>query len=618
MTAALRHRGPDGAGFHADAHAALGHRRLAIIDLVTGHQPMSNEAGDAWIVYNGEIFNHVKLRQELERAGHRYTTRSDTETILHAAEEYGIDCVTRLRGMFAFAIWNQRTKTLFCARDRLGIKPFYYYWDGRLFAFASEIKALLQHPQISPTVERSLLTEHLAFGYSSDDRTLFAGIRKLMPGHRLVLTRDGVEITRYWQVPPPTVAERHNDDWWIRECRVRLEEAVQAHLVSDVPVGVFLSGGIDSSLVTALTARMTSGPVKTFAVGYREQRFSELDAARHAARSIGTEHREVVVSMDDFFDVLPSAIWHEDEPLAWPSSVALYFASRLAAEHVKVVLTGEGSDELFAGYGRYRLFELNQRWLTGYRLLPAQLRRAVQSTIAHASLLSASQRRKLQHTVLGRGAEFESLYVDNFYSAFSRDEQRRLLASPEIAACSPYRSFLPYWNASGEGDIVPRLLYADQCTYLVELLMKQDQMSMACSVESRVPYLDHVLVEFAARVPGRVKLRSGVGKYIVKRGAEDVLPPDIIHRKKAGFPTPLGEWLRDPRAVGVFAALRDPDGLLAAYVDSHELDALLERHRSGREDATDRIWRLLNLQLWGAIFVTGQRHSLEPLLSRRS
>jgi asparagine synthase (glutamine-hydrolysing) len=388
-------------------------------------------------------------------------------------------------------------------------------------------------------------------------------------------------------------------------------------MLSDVPIGVFLSGGVDSSLVAALMTRMAAGSVKSFAVGYQEQRFSELDAAAYAARTIGTAHREVVVSMDDFFNALPRLIWHEDEPLAWPSSVALYFASRLAAMDVKVVLTGEGSDELFAGYGRYRLFELNCRWLAYYRLLPARLRHALQSTIEHSSLLSASFRRKLRHTILGRGPEFESLYLDNFYAAFSSDDQRQLLTSSDIAGCSPYQSFLNYWRAASGGALLPRLLYADQCTYLVELLMKQDQMSMACSIESRVPFLDHSLVEFAARVPPHLKLRSGTGKYVVKRGAEGLLPREIIHRRKAGFPTPLRDWLREPRAAAVLETLRAPDGLLAAYVDPVTLDALLARHRGGREDATDRIWRLLNLQLWGDLFITGKRdwRSDTPLLN---
>lgn len=607
MTASLRHRGPDSEGYYRDGFASLGHRRLSIIDLVTGAQPMTNEAGDLWISYNGEIFNHADLRVDLERAGHRYKSRSDTETILHAFEQYGPDCLSRFRGMFAFAIWNPKTRTLFCARDRLGIKPFYYYWDGRLFVFASEIKALLLHPAISPAFEESLLSEYLAFGYLSDSRTLFSGIFKLMPGHRLFLTPDGLRVERYWDIPHPPPIEERDEQSYIAECRQRLEETVRMRLMSDVPLGMFLSGGVDSSSIAALMKRMVSGPVKTFAVGYRESAFSELAYARQVSGRIGTEHREIVVSMEDFFNILPQLIWHEDEPITWPSSVSLYFVSKLASEEVKVVLTGEGADELFAGYGRYRFYLLNKRWMQYYRMSPAAMRRAISSAIAGSGLLTASMRRKLQHSILGRGEELESLYLDNFFSAFSHAEQRHLLCSFDQLAASTYDSFLRYWNAKPDAPLLSRMLYADQKTYLLELLMKQDQMSMATSIESRVPILDHPFVEFAATVPARLKVRGSVAKYVFKRAVEDLLPRDIIHRKKMGFPTPLRQWLREPCAEGLFDILREKNGLLASYVKPSALDSLLDRHQRGLEDATDRIWRLLNLQIWGDIFLTGKR-----------
>jgi len=607
MTDSIRHRGPDASGYYRDPFASLGHRRLSIIDLRDGHQPMSNEDGTLWVTYNGEIFNHADLRPALEQAGHQYRTRCDTETVLHAYEHYGPDCVTRFRGMFAFAIWDKNNRTLFCARDRLGKKPFYYYWDGRLFAFASEIKALLEHPAISPRFEESLLSEYLNFGYCSGERTLFSGIRKLMPGHWLRLTPEQLEIRQYWEIPCPTSHEKRDDQSWIAECRTRLEEAVRTRLMSDVPLGMFLSGGVDSSAIAALMKpilkQMSSGPVKTFAVGYREQAFSELPYARQVAEKIGTEHHEVVIGRDDFFNALPQLIWHEDEPISWPSSVSLYFVSRLAAEQVKVVLTGEGSDELFAGYARYRTYILNRRLLRIYGAVPRPLRDSLRSGIANSPLLSGNIRRKLQHSVLGRGEDLEALYLDNFYAAFSRAEQQRLLAVPFDAT---YDSYLHYWNSRPQAALLPRMLYADQKTYLVELLMKQDQMSMACSIESRVPFLDHQFVEFAATVPDRMKLRGGVGKYILKRAVEDILPRDIVYRKKMGFPTPLRQWLMDPSADALIAQLHDRDGLLAPYIDFTYLNNLLTRHKSGLEDATDRIWRLLNLQLWGNIFITSR------------
>ncbi|HMC62089.1 MAG TPA: asparagine synthase (glutamine-hydrolyzing), partial [Candidatus Solibacter sp.] len=468
-------------------------------------------------------------------------------------------------------------------------------------------------PAISPHFEESLLSEYLNFGYCSGEQTLFSGIRKLMPGHWLRLTPEQLAIRQYWEIPRPNSHEKRDDQSWIDECRSRLEEAVRTRLMSDVPLGMFLSGGVDSSAIAAIMKRNFTGPVKTFAVGYQEAEFSELSYARHVAQTIGTEHHDVVVGMEDFFNALPRLIWHEDEPITWPSSVCLYFVSKLAREHVTVVLTGEGSDEMFGGYARYRHYAMNERWLSLYRAVPKGLRSAIRKHVATTRLLSAGFRRKLQHTFVGRGEDLESLYLDNFYSAFSQAEQRRLLCSlPATSrhAISPYASFRSVWDGT-RGPALQRLLYADQKTYLVELLMKQDQMSMAASIESRVPFLDHEFVEWAAGVPQHMKLRSvqgkTEGKYIVKKAVEGLLPHEIIYRKKMGFPTPLRQWLMDPRADRLFAILRGRGGLLAQYVDAAELDALLARQRSGQEDATDRIWRLLTLQLWGDLWLTGKR-----------
>ena len=608
MTDAIRHRGPDDSGYYHDDWAHLGHRRLSIIDVAGGHQPMPNETGTAHIVFNGEIFNHAGIRPSLEQAGHRYATRCDTETILHAYEQHGADCVKLFRGMFAFAIWDSDHRKLYCARDRLGIKPLYYFWNGRIFAFASEIKALLEHPAISTAFEEELLPELLAFGYVSEERTLFRNIRKLMPGHHLVLDlreeRPQPRIRQYWDVPAGAERENYDEAGWIAETRRRLEETVQMRLMSDVPLGMFLSGGVDSSAIAALIRRMTGGPVKTFAVGYREAQFSELSYAAQVAAAIGTDHHEVVIGMEDFFNALPQLIWHEDEPIAWPSSVSLYFVSKLAAEQVKVVLTGEGSDELFGGYERYRWNLINTRAAAVYRMVPGPLRRLVRDQLAGSSLLNASLRRKLRHTFLGRENSVESLFLDNFYCAFSVAGQNRLLASPPEAIYGNYRR---YWDSRPGASHLSRMLYADQKTYLVELLMKQDQMSMATSIESRVPFLDHTFVEFAARIPDNLKIRGKTQKYILKKAVEDILPHDIIYRRKMGFPTPLRQWLLDPRAGALYAALRRRDGFVASYLDLREVESLIDRHRSGFEDATDRVWRLINLQLWGDLFFTGRR-----------
>ncbi len=609
MTRSIAHRGPDDSRVYRDPHAVLGHRRLSIIDLTTGQQPMTSESGDRWIVYNGEIFNHAALRPKLEARGHQYHSHSDTETILHAFEEYGSDCVAHFRGMFAFAIWNRRTRTLFCARDRLGIKPFYYFWSRHEFIFASEIKALLEHPSVSAELEESLLAEHLAYGYASGEQTLFRGVRQLMPGHTLTLDTAGkLEIQQYWDVPAPVLPDQRGEQDWMNDCRHRLEESVRMRLMSDVPLGMFLSGGVDSSLIAAIMKPMAAGPVKTFAVGYREAEYSELGFAREAATAIGTEHREVQMGADDFFNALPKLIWHEDKPITWPSSISLYFVSKFAAEQVKVVLTGEGSDELFGGYNRYRVHLMNQRMLGAWTLLPGGLRRTMREQIAESPLISDTVRRKLSHTVAGMAEDFESLYLDNFYSAFPAAERDVLLR--DAAGASAHESYFRYRKSSANRSELDRLLYADQKTYLAELLMKQDRMSMAASIESRVPFLDHPFVEFSTRVP----ILDRTGKSLIKRVADTLLPPSIVHRKKMGFPTPLRVWLKEARLQPVLDQMTSRRGFLASVVDIKAVDELLARHRGGRLDATDRLWRLLNLHLWGEIFLLKRRDPCEALL----
>jgi asparagine synthase (glutamine-hydrolysing) len=612
MMDSLSHRGPDERGIFTDSHCALGHLRLSIVDLSTGQQPMFNESGKLSVIYNGEIYNHADLRPALERAGHVYKSHSDTEAILHAYEEYGDDCVQHFRGMFAFAIWDSDRRRLFCARDRLGIKPLYYYFDGQIFAFASEIKSLLEHPAISAKFESSLLSEYLSFGYVSGEKTLFSGIRKLMPGHTLTLSVDQFQVVprQYWRLPTRQEQSGRSEADWIAECRKRLEESVRLRLMADVPLGMFLSGGLDSSTIAAMMQRMVTEPVKTFAVGYSEAEFSELAYARQVARRIGTDHHEVVIGMPEFFNTLPRMLWHEDEPISWPSSVSLYHVSLLASERVKVVLTGEGSDELFAGYGRYRYQLMNERQMSSYRFVPEPLRVLLRNQIATSPLLGADLRRKLKHTVLGRTSDLQSLYLENFYGAFPAYEVQRLLG-PGVDGSAAYRPFTQLFESVPDLPYLERLLYADKQTYLVELLMKQDQMSMAASIESRVPFLDHKFVEFASQVPSSLKLRGTTGKYILKEAVKDLLPADIIHRKKMGFPTPLKQWLLDPAAAPIYDLLLGKNTLLSEYVEAEPLRELVSRHRGKIEDGTDRIWNLLNLQLWGEMFLNGNRSRWE-------
>lgn len=606
MNRQIVHRGPDDEGFYLSENVSLAMRRLSIIDLACGHQPMSNEDGTLWIVFNGEIYNHRELRPDLEARGHRYRTQSDTETILHLYEEYGRDCVERLRGMFAFAIWDTRKRHLFCARDRLGIKPFYYHLSPERFLFGSEIKTLLAHPSLKTEFNRAVLPEYLAFGYVAGDETFFRGVRKLMPGHTLELDETGQpHIGRYWDFETPRRENRKPRSFYVENYRGLLEQAVSSHLMSDVPLGVFLSGGLDSSVVAALTAKLRRSPIETFSVGYAESRYSELPFAQQVASHIGSIHHEVRVGWRDFMDSLPKLIWHEDEPIVWPSSLSLYFVAKLARERVTVVLTGEGSDETLAGYTRYAWTLWNARLDRLYRgALPASLRGIIRNHLDEAQWLPLKLQRPLRHTFLARdGASWPSFYFDNFYSAFTETAQQELLADGlRPAPGAAYRNSLKYWE-SARGDFLHRLLYTDIKTYLVELLMKQDNMSMAASIESRVPFLDHVLVEFTAGIPAEYSTRRLAGKYILKSAAADLLPASIIYRKKMGFPTPLQKWLAGEQLDKVETLLLEPRSAEWNLFRPEAVRRIFAEQRAGVHNHYERIWRLLNLEIWRRVFI---------------
>jgi asparagine synthase (glutamine-hydrolysing) len=617
MCRVMAHRGPDDEGFYTDGCLGIGMRRLSIVDLATGHQPISNEDGSLWIVFNGEIYNHQALREQLVARGHRYSTHSDTETIVHAFEDYSADCVQHLRGMFAFAIWNRNTKTLFIARDRLGIKPLYYKLTPERLLFGSEIKVVLAHGSVCAEFNRSALPEFLAFGYLSGEETFYASIRKLPPGHTLTIGPAGkAEIGQYWDLDASEPHESRDPDYYVRAYRDLIEGAVQSHLMSDVPLGVFLSGGLDSSAVAALMTKIRREPIETFSVGYPEQIYSELPFARTVAEHIKSQHREVLVGENDFFSALPHLIWHEDEPIVWPSSVSLYFVAKLARERVTVVLTGEGSDETLAGYTRYAFTLKNAAMDRAYRtVMPGALRRVLRNAVADSSLLGATLRRKLEHTFVGKdGAAWDSFYFDNFFSAFSAAEQNGLLTEEfarEFAPATAYCNVLGYWERSAAqagSAMLQRLLYTDIKTYLVELLMKQDNMSMAASIESRVPFLDHVLVEFATRIPREVQIQGLAGKRILKKAVEDLLPHEIIYRPKLGFPTPWSGWLAGSRLETIRAMLVEPRSLERGYFRREAIEKLFDQHRARHRDNYDRIWRLLNLELWHRVCLEGEPH----------
>jgi asparagine synthase (glutamine-hydrolysing) len=602
MRDVLRHRGPDGEGLLLDGPVGLAHRRLAIVDVAGGHQPMANEDGTVWIVFNGEIYNHASLRPQLEARGHRYRTRSDTETIVHLYEEMGERCVERLQGMFAFAVWDRTRRTLLLARDRLGIKPLYYAVTPHELLFASEIKGLLA-AGLRAELNRDALPELLAAGFVSGEDSLFQGVRRLLPGRTLSWQMgQGLRERRYWNLPAPVEASPAPEER-AHEVRSRLACAVRSHLMSDVPLGLFLSGGIDSSGLLALMAPMVKQPVRTFAVGFSDREANELAYARLAARSAGAEHREVVVSPEEFFQALPTLVWHEDEPIAFPSSVPLYFVSRLARDHVKVVLTGEGADELFLGYNRYRVTAWNERLGRPYwSAAPASLRSRVRRLAGH---LPRPLRRYAARSFLALEPGPRGLFCENF-AVFPESLRRQLLSDAALLdRRDPYAQSLRCYE-EGDGGALDRMSRADLQTYLVRLLMKQDQMSMAASIESRVPFLDHEFVEHVVSIPGRFKLHGWQTKAVLRAALRGLVPPAILSRRKMGFPVPVGRWLRGPFWPLVEEFVLSPRASSRGLFDRSVLGRLAEEHRRGQASHGDRLWLLLNLEVWQRVFVDGE------------
>jgi asparagine synthase (glutamine-hydrolysing) len=605
MRDVLAHRGPDAAGLFSDDHAALGHRRLSIVDLAAGQQPLANEDETVWITFNGEIYNHADVRQHLEQHGHTYRTRSDTETIVHAYEQWGDECVDHLRGMFAFAIWDAPRRKLLLARDRLGVKPLYWAQCGDRLVFASEIKSILESGLIHARANEPAIPELLGTRALAGARTMFEGIFKLMPGHILTFERGRVSIRCYWDVPrePGERSRSRTED--VQQFRALLEQSVRLRLMSDVPLGVFLSGGIDSSVIAALMARMIDRPLQTFSVAFADRAFNELGYAREVATAIGADAHEVVIDDRDFFGALPRLLWHEDEPIAHPSSVPLYFVSALAKEHVKVVLTGEGSDELLAGYGRYPRALLN--WHAGSvyaRVLPDGIRRQVAGAM---SSLPGRVGRYARRSFLAVDHTPDLTFFDNF-AAVSVAAQRRLL-SPVLAPLAnsewAYGPSMEYFSAPGTGSMLSRVLYADLKGYLVELLMKQDQMSMAASIESRVPFLDHHLVEFAAQLPEDRKLSAFSTKRILREAAADVLPERILKRPKMGFPVPFASWIAGGWGDVVRDVLLDRRSRQRGVLAPDAVEQMLAN--PGKPPYTaDTVWTLFNLELWFRTFIDGE------------
>jgi asparagine synthase (glutamine-hydrolysing) len=610
MRDVITHRGPDGAGMFVQGRIGLGHRRLSIVDPEAGQQPMASDDGSIQIIYNGEVYNHPEISRRLEAEGHHYHTHCDTESVLKLYEMHGAQTPTQLRGMFAFAIWDQTKETLFIARDRFGVKPLYYTVtdDGSLY-FGSEIKSILASGVISGTFDMSSLPEYLSSHSTFGTGTMFNGIQRLEAGHTLTW-RDGVvTIEKYWDLSFAHEGEDTRDEAEvIAQYDEMFRDAVRMRLMADVPLGTFLSGGIDSAAITAVMASLIDEPVRTFSVAFAERDANELEYARMVAKKFNTEHREVIVSAAEFWDALPQMIWQEDEPIAHPSSIPLYFVSKLAAEHVKVVLTGEGSDEVLGGYNRYRVTMYNMRYGSAYeRMVPDGGRSLVRGAID--SLPRGSKiRQKLNRTFLTLPADITTLYMDNF-AVFSRQRLDGLWSPAmreKLGLISPYATAEQYYGSSDAHTMLNKLLYVDTKTYLHELLMKQDQMSMAASIESRVPFLDHKLVEFAARMPESMKVRGMTTKYVLRRIMTGVLPPEILSRRKMGFPVPIGAWLRGPYRHVLDEFVLGHRARARGLFDVDSLKRLVESHVSGEANHSERLWSLINLEMWQRMQFDGE------------
>ncbi|MFN2454893.1 MAG: asparagine synthase (glutamine-hydrolyzing) [Pyrinomonadaceae bacterium] len=605
MCDALRHRGPDEDGSYLKEQVGLAMRRLAIIDLKGGQQPIHNEDRSAWIVFNGEIYNYQELRARLEKLGHEFYTNCDTEAIIHAYEEYGAACPIHLRGMFAFAIWDERKQELLLARDRVGKKPLLYAEVNGQLIFGSEFSALLQHPDISREVNHEAIHHYLSFMYVPAPLTAFRQIRKLEPGHTLRWrARDGdIEIKRYWQPDFSKKIKVSEEEAGARAIEL-LREAVGVRLMSEVPLGAFLSGGIDSSAIVALMSEQSSAPVKTFSIGFEEQDFSELHHARRVAEHLGAEHHEFIVR-PDALEVLPTLVEHYGEPYADSSAIPTYYVSRETRKYVTVALNGDGGDECFAGYERYAAMRLAEK----YHSLPRVLRTAfIEQAV---ELMPSSETRRSRTRDLKRFLHAASLpklerYM-SWVSVFDEEAKAELYTDnfQRETAARQSQDFLAPWFAKANGaGIVDASLLTDTMTYLPnDLLVKVDIASMAVSLEARSPFLDHRVIEFAASLPENLKLRGLTTKYLLKRVLKQLLPAENLKRRKMGFGVPIGHWLRDEMQGFVRGVLLSEKALKRGFMKPETIARLVEDHTRGTRDYAHQLWTLLMLELWFQRFI---------------
>ncbi len=628
----LAHRGPDDEGMvfikeyrcievkKHDAlplkengfEVALGHRRLSIIDLSeAAHQPMCNEDGMIWIVFNGEIYNFQEQREGLEKKGHSFKSKSDTEVILHAYEEWGVECLTHFRGMFAFAIWDSNLRRLFMARDRLGKKPLVYFHHNGHFAFASELKALLEVPGVKKEVSHSAIHQYLTYRYVPSPGTIFEGIKKLPPAHYLLYDRGGnLKIERYWRLNFNSGLQTDTNTKELSDrIRAELEESIKLRLMSDVPLGVFLSGGVDSSLIVGIMAHLTENPVKTFSIGFEEKEFDELSYAKMVSDHFATEHHEFILK-PDAIEILPKLVWHYNEPFADSSAIPTYYVAKVTKDFVKVVLTGDGGDENFAGYPRY----LRNQWVASFTKIPEKLRKDLLPKFLRGFSLF-----RFREKTLNRLSDFiESLSTDQarnyaeqikIFNAIEKEHIYTEDFNKRIGEMDPLDFLLRQFEESGTEDFLEQLLYVDINSYLPEdLLVKTDIATMANSLEARIPFLDHKFMELVTEIPPHLKLKGFRTKFILKTAFQDLLPDPIVKRKKMGFAVPLSRWFKNELKDSIYEILLDRRTLNRGYFRKEGVERLLSDHIALRYDHSARIWALLFLEVWFRVFMDGEGH----------
>src|SRR5215207_2718548 len=607
MLDSIAHRGPDDSGSYVRGKIGLGNRRLSIIDLHSGKQPISNEDGTIWVVYNGEMYNFPRLRAQLESKGHVFRTNSDTEAIVHLYEDFGEHCVEHIGGMFAFALWDEKQQKLLLARDRIGQKPLFYSQDGSDFRFGSEIKSILALQNRKPELDPLAMHDYLSLRFISPPRTIFKHIQKLPPAHTLVFQNGQITLRRYWQLSfreKLTLSEAEI----LEALQDKLKRTVDSHLISDVPVGAFLSGGLDSSMIVAILARDLGLKPQTFSIGVAESDFDETPYARIVAEQYGTRHTEERVQAD-LINSLPKMIWHLDEP-SDPIAACMFQAARLASQHVKVVMGGDGGDELFAGFDRY----VGNRYIDMYSLMPLALRRGVMGPMLDRlpdsfTYKSMTQKLRWVHHLSLQTTAAEQYAAATCFFRFTHEEKHALYSDflwKELGERDSAAAITEPFNHAEADDLLDRMLYTDFVTRLPEhSLMLTDRMTMAHGIEARSPFLDHELVEFLAKVPANIKVQNSQPKHLMRKLAADYLPAPILNREKQGFMLPIAYWFRTDLFPLVSRMLEHSSFVKEGWFKGEYIQRLLDEHHTNRFDHHVRLWMLLNLELWHQLYIEG-------------